>query len=121
MTPSSAKRKGRDTENAVVAFLQDNGWPHAERRRLNGTADRGDIAGSPGVCWEVKSSDQERGAAMREAERERETDGADVGVVVERRRGYPAGDWYATVPLGVMCRLLRECGYGDDASREGAA
>ena len=34
MKPSTAKTKGRETENAFVAFLRSHGIEHAERRRL---------------------------------------------------------------------------------------
>ena len=40
-----AKAKGREAENAVVEFLRARGYRGAERRRLSGDADKGDIAG----------------------------------------------------------------------------
>ena len=49
MKPSTAKSKGLETESAWVEFLVDNGVPFAERRRLNGVEDRGDISGWVGI------------------------------------------------------------------------
>lgn len=46
---SASKRKGTSWESAIVQFLKENGVAHAERRALAGNADRGDIAGIPGV------------------------------------------------------------------------
>lgn len=46
---ASAKAAGRSWESEIVAALQRHGWPHAERRRLEGRHDRGDIAGVVGV------------------------------------------------------------------------
>ena len=43
------KAKGTAFESAVVACLQANGYPNAERRALSGVLDRGDVAGLPAV------------------------------------------------------------------------
>jgi hypothetical protein len=53
---SKSKAKGTAAETAVVKALQRLGWPHVERRALQGTLDKGDIAGIPGVCFEVKDA-----------------------------------------------------------------
>lgn len=53
---SKSKQKGTAAETAVVKALQRLGWPHVERRALHGTLDKGDIAGIPGVCFEVKDA-----------------------------------------------------------------
>ncbi len=55
MKPSVAKAKGRATENQLVEWLRGQGYT-AERRRLNGSKDLGDISvhGLPLVI-EVKS------------------------------------------------------------------
>lgn len=110
------KAKGRTAETAVVELLRRSGWPHAERRRLAGVLDRGDIAGMPGVAWEVKS-----GARiclpewLRQAEAERAADGAAYGVLVVKPKGVGAervGQWPAVLPLDALLRLLTEAGYG---------
>lgn len=56
MKPATAKAKGRETENQAVAWLIEQGWTEAERRRLQGVLDKGDVAGVPGFCIEVKSA-----------------------------------------------------------------
>lgn len=53
---SKGKQKGTAAETAVVNALQRLGWLHAERRALSGILDKGDVAGIPGVCWEVKDA-----------------------------------------------------------------
>lgn len=53
---SKSKQKGTAAETAVVNALQRLGWPHVERRALQGAVDKGDIAGIPGVCFEVKDA-----------------------------------------------------------------
>ena len=99
---------GRAAENAVVAYLVDNGWSSAERRRLRGRNDAGDITGTPGVCWEVKggaaaklASDGQVEEWLDEAEKERVAAGADVGVLVLQRKGIGTantGRWWAILP-----------------------
>lgn len=51
-SPQASKAKGRERENRCVTWMS-RWWPNAERRRLNGTKDRGDLAGVPYVV-EVK-------------------------------------------------------------------
>lgn len=50
-----SKNRGTAAETAVARFLETHGWPYAERRSLAGALDKGDITGTPGVCWEVKA------------------------------------------------------------------
>lgn len=101
---------GTRAETAVVRYLQANGWPNAERRRLRGRLDAGDITGTPGVCIEVKGGDQARYASdndiadwLAETWVERGNADADVGVLVVQRRGVGptnAGRWWAVMRLG---------------------
>ena len=111
---SASKAKGTAGETSVVRFLQANGYPHAERRALAGAQDRGDVAGIPGLCIEVKNA-----AAMKlaqwvdEAEREaaptglRHAPGSDVPVVWHKRRGRGSpGDWYVTMDGWAFLALL---------------
>lgn len=105
-----SKAKGTAAETAVVRFLQAVGFPYAERRTLNGTHDRGDIAGIPSVVIEVKNcAKQELGSWIAEAERERDNDRATLGVVWHKRRGKtdPA-DWFVTMSGAQFAALLRE-------------
>ncbi|MGI5162755.1 hypothetical protein ACQEU3_47115 [Spirillospora sp. CA-253888] len=132
------KDKGTDAERGVVRYLQTNGWPAAERRALRGSADCGDITGTPGICWEVKYrnrqvSDTEVTNWLAETETERLNAGAAIGVLVIRRVGVGeahAGRWWAIVPasallgsarhddipvrllLADLCTVLRAAGYG---------
>lgn len=105
-----SKAKGTSAETAVVRFLQTIGFPYAERRTLNGTHDRGDIAGIPSVVIEVKNcAKTELAAWIAEAETERDNDHATLGVVWHKRRGKtnPA-DWFVTMSGAQFGALLRE-------------
>lgn len=143
MPPRRPKDKGTDAERAVVRYLQANGFPQAERRASNGNADRGDITGCPGICWEVKYRDKMPGDGqlnmwLVETERERENAGADIGILIVRRPHAAVASWWAVARLGDvmalrdpstprearvtlpirllladMTRLLRHAGYGE--------
>lgn len=107
---SAAKKKGTTAETAVVNYLRAVGFTQAERRTLNGSKDRGDIAGIPGVVVEVKNcARQELGAWIAEAEIERDNDNASLGVVWHKRRGKGnPGDWFVTMSGRQFAALLRE-------------
>ena len=113
MKPATAKAKGRQTESMLVDWLRANGVPHAERRRLTGAHDQGDITGWPGVCVEVKSGARldiagwidELAAEIRHAQ-------AETGFVAVRPRGRPAvDDWWAVLPLPALVELMRQAGW----------
>lgn len=113
MKPATAKAKGRETENLAVDYLRDNGVTHAERRRLNGSFDQGDVTGWPGVCVEVKS-----GAALnpqqwlRELAAEMANSHSSTGFVMVRPRSKPdPGDWFAVVPMPVLMALYADAGW----------
>lgn len=113
MKTSTAKAKGRQTENALVAYLRARWGLPVERRRLMGSADQGDLSGWARVCVEVKS-----GAALaipdwlRQTEVERVNAGAEVGVLVIRPKGVtdPA-QWWAVQPVEDWVRLAHTAGY----------
>lgn len=115
---SRSKAKGSGAERSVVEHLRANGFPHAERRLAGDSKDRGDIAGAPGIVFEVKNCERtELGAWLDEAVVEQANDGADYGVVWHKRRGRgDAGAWYATMPAAQLVRLLRQAGYGEPLS-----
>ena len=103
---------GTGTETAVVKVLR-NWWPHAERRRLRGAKDWGDITGTdPRIVWEVKggaaakaASDAQIETWLEETEDERRNAGADVGVLVVPRKGIGpanADRWWAILPTAVL-------------------
>ena len=110
---SRSKNVGTAAETAVVTYLRNHGFPHAERRALAGTHDLGDITGTPGIVWEIKSIINGRGAYpswMRETETERLNAGnADLGILVVKPAGL--GDrnidrWHTVTPLPVLESLL---------------
>jgi len=107
---SRSKAKGTAAETAVVRFLRAAGFVQVERRTLNGTHDRGDIAGIPGVVIEVKNcARQELPGWVAEAERERHNDGASLGVVWHKKRGTTdPGRWFVTMSGDQFAELLRE-------------
>jgi hypothetical protein len=112
---SKQRAKGTAAETAVVRFLQDHGFPYAERRALHGTNDKGDITGLGPVVLEVKNCQRlELSEWLHELEAEMYNARAETGAVVAKRRGTtdPAG-WYAILPFGDLVELLLEAGFGD--------
>lgn len=111
---SAAKRKGTAAESAVVAYLRERGAIHAERRALNGANDRGDIAGLPGVCIEVKDHARiDLASFVDEAQRESWNGPVpEVGAAWIKRRGKgsPAA-WYVAMTGEQFVTLLTEAGY----------
>lgn len=106
---------GTRTETAVVHVLQSHGWPHAERRRLRGRLDPGDITGTPGLAWSVKggqaartASDLQVAAWLDRTEEIRANVGAYHGVLVLARRGVGydnAHRWWAFLPVRDLAHL----------------
>ena len=85
MKPATAKAKGRMVENQAVEWLRANGWPHAERRRLAGAEDMGDVSGVLGVTIEVKSAAAWKPAQwLKETRVEMVNSGDDVGFAMCR-------------------------------------
>lgn len=148
----SNRRRGLDAERAVARYLRTVGFPQAERAVRTGfnaggreVADPGDIAGVPGVVWQVKNTVREDIAGwMAETEQQRQGAQADLGVLVVRRAGKAdPGRWWAwiyacdlaylattaaggaktgfpvRVELGHLVPLLIAAGYG--TSEEAAA
>jgi len=100
-----SKDIGTRGETQVVKFLIESGFPYAERRALHGSTDLGDITGTPGLVWEVKSgeaamtaSDNQIVAWLKETETERvNAKNAEFGtLVVQRRRQHPRAWWAIT-------------------------
>ena len=113
MKPSTAKSKGRETENLFVEYLIDEGVTNAERRRLNGCFDQGDVTGWPGVCVEIKS-----GAALsisqwlKELDQEMINSCASTGFVAVRPKGKPdPADWFTVIPVPILMELMRDAGW----------
>ncbi|MGW4641828.1 hypothetical protein ACWEN6_25140 [Sphaerisporangium sp. NPDC004334] len=107
---SKNKSRGTAAETAVVNYLRSQGFPHAERRALGGTNDRGDIAGVVGTVIEVKNCTRvELAAWADEANAEADNDGAQIAAVWHKRRGKGSpGDWFVTLDGATFVFLLRE-------------
>lgn len=112
MQPSTAKAKGRQTENQLVEWIRSQGY-EAERRRLNGSKDLGDISvhGLPLVI-EVKS-----GAGpwkmtewVRQTEAEIKNAEVDVGLLAIRpARATSVDTWVGVIlPENGLDTLERE-------------
>jgi hypothetical protein len=109
------KGKGTFAETAVVRYLNENGWPHAENRRLRGRFDPGDITGCPGLCIEVKYAGGNLKLPMwlRQTETERQNTNADYGILVIKPPGLGirrTGQWYAAMYAEDWERLLFSVG-----------
>ncbi len=110
----AAKAKGRQGEQVVCDYLTDKLGHLIERRRLQGEADTGDVAGWDGVVIEVKAEKRiNLPGYLAELEAEIEAANTKYGkphrgcVVVKKRGTTDAGEFYAVVPFRVMVELLR--------------
>jgi hypothetical protein len=121
------KNIGTKAETAVVRYLQMNGFPSAERRALRGTADAGDVTGTPGVCWEVKGGDMAKHASeaqvaawLSDTDREIKNARADLGLLVMQRSGYGpdrCGYWWVALRWQYTASSTRLDLMGDFALR----
>lgn len=111
---SKSRATGTKFESAIVDFLRDKGFIHAERRALSGNKDKGDIAGVLGIVIEAKSQARHSLAEwLDEAGQERDNAGADLGVVWFKRRGHTsAGKGYVLMSGEDLVWLLKSAGYG---------
>lgn len=113
---------GTRAETAVVRAAQPRGFPHADRLRLSGNDDRGDVrlttTLTAGVIVEVKGGEFARTASenqvqkwLLEAARERDNAGADIGFAVLQRRGVGAANaqrWWAYFDMSTLRAVLLE-------------
>lgn len=99
-----SKNIGTAGETAVVRWIRNNGWPHAERRALAGSTDLGDVVGMPGICVEIKAGKAAEVSAdgallcwQQQTLAETAHSGADLGLLVTKRKGVAAnvGRWWA--------------------------
>ena len=95
----TANNRGRKAENDVAAWLQANGFPDAERSASK-IVDRGDIAGVPGTCIEVKHCNDPM-RALRDAQREAlaEAFGRRPVAVVRLPGVTDPAKWWAATPM----------------------
>lgn len=107
---ATAKKAGTAWETAIVQTLIAYGYPHAERRRLSGAHDRGDIAGVPGVVIEAKNTNRlELAAAVDEANIEAANAHVPIGVAWFKRKGKPSPlDGYVVMDGATFLRLIQE-------------
>jgi len=114
---SRQKAKGTRWESAIVTYLRERGWPHAERRTLSGAKDQGDIAGIVGGVIEAKDQARHSFAEwLDEANKERDHAHADFGVVWAHRRGKSSPrDGYVVMDGDTFTWLLKSAGYGGES------
>lgn len=112
--PNRNGEKGRRFESACVEYLIDApfSFPHMERRTMKGSKDVGDLIGAPGITWSCKDVGAIRLPQFTdELEEQRERDGADVGILVVKRRLKPIRAAYAVTSFETMKYLLKSTGY----------
>ena len=103
-----SKQKGTAYETAVAKYLVEHGFPYAERRALNGSTDRGDIAGIPGVVLELKAAKTLcLSEWMDEVRVEKQNAHAEVGAAVVKRRSHSVGKSYVVMELDDFIELIR--------------
>lgn len=100
-----SKARGTAFESAVVAYLNEHGFPHAERRALAGAQDRGDIAGT-GLMWECKNEKTINLAGYMD-EVAAQTREGELGVAVVKRRGRPTQSAYVVMTLAQFVAMIR--------------
>jgi hypothetical protein len=115
---SRSKQKGTSAESAFVKNERVlESFPMVERRSLLGANDMGDVAGAPGLVFEIKNHKSYKFPEwLKETEVERINAKADYGVLIVKPNGVGLGsvqDWWAVMTVGQMLNLLREAGYGD--------
>ena len=114
---SKAKQKGTAAESALVKYLVEYGFPHAERRAMTGALDQGDVSGCVGLVWEVKNHKAYHIPAwIAETVEETKNAKADFGILAIKPNGVGltnAGKWWAVMTVEDMVKLLRDAGYGD--------
>jgi hypothetical protein len=108
-----SKAKGTAWESAVVQYLRESGWIHAERRALAGNADKGDVLGVPGWVHECKNASRlELAQWTKELQAEIRNARAAHGALWLKRRGKAsAADAYVVLDGQTFAELLKEAGY----------
>lgn len=109
----SAKEAGAKFETLVAVYLAVMIDDRIERRRLNGSNDRGDIGSvrhmGQRVTVECKdyAGSIDAGPWLNEVDIERGNDDAGVGIVVAKRRGYgKPGDQIVLMTLRDLVSLM---------------
>lgn len=106
---------GTAAETATKRYLQAHGFPEADRQPLRGGRDQGDliVCRAPKIIAEVKAgavadnaSDQLIRQWLDQTDTEAVHAGADLGVLVVRRRHRPTGLWDAWMRANDWALLL---------------
>ena len=107
------KRKGADYEIDVQDWLRTHGFPFAERRRLQGVLDKGDMGGIVDACnmrWVIECKNVNKVALAeftQEAVVEMINDNAHFNAVFIRRRGTTdVGKSYVVIDAKTFTTLL---------------
>ena len=110
---ASAKAAGQRFESMVVAYLAEHIDDGIERRRLNGSKDRGDVSGWRYAGQRIVAEAKDYGGRLLpgtwlgEVEVERGNDSAGVGLVIAKRRGtLDPGDQVVLMTLRDLVSLL---------------
>ena len=113
---SKSKAKGTAWETKIVNHLRGNGFPHAERRTLSGSDDKGDINAAPGLVIEAKNQARHSWAEwLDEAVTEAANADGALGLVWAHRRGKSSpADAYVVMDGATATRLLRMAGFGHE-------
>lgn len=106
---SKEKAKGSQFERDVVKYLQDNGFPSAERRYGAGLReDRGDIVGVPGFALECKNTKSINLAQfIDEAILEAKHAKARFGAAIVKRRMRNTSEAYVIMTLEQFAELVK--------------
>lgn len=105
ITARTARDKGRAAENALAAWLQANGFPDAERSASK-IVDRGDIAGVPRCCIQIKHySDPMRGLREAQAGALEQAHGRRPIAVVRLPGVGDPGQWWAATTVEPFTRF----------------
>ncbi len=113
--PRYSKAKGTAWETEIINYLLELGVQDAERRRLSGAFDKGDVGGIRNVVIEAKAErSYDIPGWLREAKVEATNAKADFGVVWAKRNGKTkAHDGFVLMAPETFLHLLREAGYLD--------
>ena len=109
--------KGSRWESAIVGFLRDHGFPHAERRAKAGINDKGDITGvTPHLVIEAKDQAKiDLPGFLREAEEEAANANAILPVAWVKARGKGVDKSYVVMYPGTFILLLKEWLHREDS------
>ena len=108
---TKSKTRGTETERMVVCYLQENGFPRAERRALAGAYDKGDVTGIEGACIEVKGDRSNKISAWKaETIAEAANAKARMYLLVVRIDYKPVERWEAHIPWNLLDSSAMELG-----------